>query len=165
MVICLYAEPARGLLRWSGAWPSDISDGQASAPSTARVDAEIVNEGSEVSGPIEAAVDEDGSITITQEDLLANATDVDGDNLEAVNFATNDPNAVVVENPDEATIKARADFFGEIEFTYDVTDAIVKSVAADLNLTVNPINDAPDVPDMSFTTEDGQGSPLQKLNY
>ncbi|MCW4444331.1 tandem-95 repeat protein [Vibrio splendidus] len=134
----------------------DISDGQASAPSTARVDVEIVNEGPEVSGPIEAAVDEDGSITITQEDLLANATDVDGDNLEAVNFATNDPNAVVVENPDGSfTITPSADFFGEIEFTYDVTDAI-ETVAADLNLTVNPINDAPDVPDMSFTTEDGQ---------
>ncbi|CDT69034.1 conserved hypothetical protein [Vibrio coralliirubri] len=134
----------------------DISDGQASAPSTARVDVEIVNESPEVSGPIEAAVDEDGSITITQEDLLANATDVDGDNLEAVNFATNDPNAVVVENPDGSfTITPSADFFGEIEFTYDVTDAI-ETVAADLNLTVNPINDAPDVPDMSFTTEDGQ---------
>nr|WP_122032199.1 tandem-95 repeat protein [Aliivibrio sp. EL58] len=134
----------------------DISDGQASAPSTARVDVEIVNEGPEVSGPIEAAVDEDGSITITQEDLLANATDVDGDNLEAVNFATNDPNAVIVENSDGSfTITPSADFFGEIEFTYDVTDAI-ETVAADLNLTVNPINDAPDVPDMSFTTEDGQ---------
>ncbi|UPR50587.1 tandem-95 repeat protein [Vibrio cyclitrophicus] len=134
----------------------DISDGQASAPSTARVDVEIVNEGPEISAPIEAAVDEDGSITITQEDLLANATDVDGDNLEAVNLATNDPNAVIVENSDGSfTITPSADFFGEIEFTYDVTDAI-ETVAADLNLTVNPINDAPDVPDMSFTTEDGQ---------
>ncbi|MBD1571056.1 tandem-95 repeat protein [Aliivibrio sp. S10_S31] len=134
----------------------DISDGQESAPSTAKVDVEIVNEGPEVSGPIEAAVDEDGSITITQEDLLANATDIDGDNLEAVNLATNDSNAVIVENSDGSfTITPSADFFGEIEFTYDVTDAI-ETVAADLNLTVNPINDAPDVPDMSFATEDGQ---------
>ncbi|NAZ92772.1 tandem-95 repeat protein [Vibrio toranzoniae] len=134
----------------------DISDGQASAPSTATVDVEIVNEGPEVSGPIEAAVDEDGSITITQEDLLANATDIDGDNLQAANLATNDPNAVITENSDGSfTITPSADFFGEIEFTYDVTDAI-ETVAADLNLTVNPINDAPDVPDMSFTTEDGQ---------
>ncbi|MEZ8092111.1 tandem-95 repeat protein, partial [Vibrio kanaloae] len=134
----------------------DISDGQASAPSTATVDVEIVNEGPEVSGPVEAAVDEDGSITITQEDLLANATDIDGDNLQAVNLATNDPNAVIAENSDGSfTITPSADFFGEIEFTYDVTDAI-ETVAADLNLTVNPINDAPDVPDMSFTTEDGQ---------
>ncbi|MEZ8761446.1 tandem-95 repeat protein, partial [Vibrio alginolyticus] len=134
----------------------DISDGQASAPSTASIDVEIVNEGPEVSGPVDAVVDEDGSITITQEDLLANATDVDGDNLEAVNLSTNDPNATIVENADGSfTITPSENFFGEIEFTYDVTDAI-ETVAADLNLTVNPVNDLPDVPDLSFTTEDGE---------
>ncbi|WP_039977082.1 tandem-95 repeat protein [Vibrio jasicida] len=134
----------------------DISDGQASAPSTASIDVEIVNEAPEVSGPIDAVVDEDGSITITQEDLLANATDVDGDNLEAVNLSTNDPNATIVENADGSfTITPSENFFGEIEFTYDVTDAI-ETVAADLNFTVNPVNDLPDVPDLSFTTEDGE---------
>ncbi|WP_104024787.1 tandem-95 repeat protein [Vibrio hyugaensis] len=134
----------------------DISDGQASAPSTAKIDVEIVNEGPDVSGPVDAVVDEDGSITITQEDLLANATDVDGDNLEAVNLSTNDPNATIVENADGSfTITPSENFFGEIEFTYDVTDAI-ETVAADLNLTVNPVNDLPDVPDLSFTTEDGE---------
>ncbi|MCR9305554.1 tandem-95 repeat protein [Vibrio diabolicus] len=134
----------------------DISDGQASAPSTAKIDVEIVNEGPEVSGPVDAVVDEDGSITITQEDLLANATDVDGDNLEAVNLSTKDPNATIVENADGSfTITPSENFFGEIEFTYDVTDAI-ETVAADLNLTVNPVNDLPDVPDLSFTTEDGE---------
>nr|WP_104041336.1 tandem-95 repeat protein [Vibrio hyugaensis] len=134
----------------------DISDGQASAPSTAKIDVEIVNEGPEVSGPVDAVVDEDGSITITQEDLLANATDVDGDNLEVVNLSTNDPNATIVENVDGSfTITPSENFFGEIEFTYDVTDAI-ETVAADLNLTVNPVNDLPDVPDLSFTTEDGE---------
>ncbi|MCQ9054418.1 tandem-95 repeat protein [Vibrio parahaemolyticus] len=134
----------------------DISDGQASAPSTAKIDVEIVNEGPEVSGPVDAVVDEDGSIIITQEDLLANATDVDGDNLEAVNLSTNDPNATIVENADGSfTITPSENFFGEIEFTYDVTDAI-ETVAAGLNLTVNPVNDLPDVPDLSFTTEDGE---------
>ncbi|PMO37145.1 polymer-forming cytoskeletal family protein [Vibrio sp. 10N.222.52.B12] len=134
----------------------DISDGQASAPSTASIDVEIVNEAPEVSGPIDAVVDEDGSITITQEDLLANATDVDGDNLEAVNLSTNDPNATIVENADGSfMITPSENFFGEIEFTYDVTDAI-ETVAADLNLTVNPVNDLPDVPDLYFTTEDGE---------
>ncbi|MHA2759571.1 tandem-95 repeat protein [Vibrio harveyi] len=134
----------------------DISDGQASAPSTASIDVEIVNEAPEVSGPVDAVVDEDGSITITQEDLLANATDVDGDNLEAVNLSTNDPNATIVENADGSfTITPSENFFGEIAFTYDVTDAI-ETVAAGLNLTVNPVNDLPDVPDLSFTTEDGE---------
>ncbi|WP_435532831.1 tandem-95 repeat protein [Vibrio hippocampi] len=134
----------------------DISDGMASAPSTASIDVEIVNEGPEVSGPVEAVVDEDGSITITQEALLENASDLDGDNLEAINLQTNDPNATIVENADGSfTITPSENFFGEVEFTYDVTDAI-EIVSTGLNLTVNPINDLPDVPDLSFTTEDGE---------
>ncbi|MCV5264001.1 cadherin-like domain-containing protein, partial [Escherichia coli] len=77
-------------------------------------------------------------------------------NLEAVNLSTNDPNATIVENADGSfTITPSENFFGEIEFTYDVTDAI-ETVAAELNLTVNPVNDLPDVPDLSFTTEDGE---------
>ncbi|MCZ8489552.1 cadherin-like domain-containing protein [Vibrio lentus] len=34
------------------------------------------------------SVEEDGSIIITQEDLLANARDLDGDQLTALNLAT-----------------------------------------------------------------------------
>ncbi|MDR9826275.1 tandem-95 repeat protein, partial [Vibrio sp. FNV 38] len=134
----------------------EISDGIASAPSIASIDVEIVNEGPEVSGPAEAIVDEDGSITISQEALLENASDVDGDDLHAVNLQANDPNATIVENEDGSfTITPSENFFGEVEFTYDVTDAI-ETVASGLNLTVNPVNDLPDVPDLSFTTEDGE---------
>ncbi|GAL30670.1 T1SS secreted agglutinin RTX [Vibrio variabilis] len=138
----------------------DISDGQASAPSTASIDVEMVNEGPEVSGPLDASVDEDGSITITQEELLANASDVDGDSLEATNLQTNDLNATIVENSDGSfTITPSQDFNGEIEFTYDVTDAI-ETVSTGLNLTVNPVNDLPDVPDLSFATQDGESITL-----
>ncbi|MGR5260440.1 tandem-95 repeat protein, partial [Vibrio astriarenae] len=138
----------------------DISDGIASAPSTASIDVETVNEGPDVTGPVDAVVDEDGTITITQEELLENASDVDGDDLEAINLQTNDPNATIVENEDGSfTITPSENFFGEIEFTYDVTDAI-ETVSTGLNLTVNPVNDLPDVPDLSFTTEDGESITL-----
>ncbi|MCZ8489539.1 cadherin-like domain-containing protein [Vibrio lentus] len=49
----------------------------------------LLNDGPETSG-IEAEVDEDNSITITQEQLLMNATDVEGDELTASNLQTND---------------------------------------------------------------------------
>nr|WP_086937415.1 tandem-95 repeat protein [Thaumasiovibrio occultus] len=134
----------------------DISDGMASVPSTAFIDVEIVNEAPEVSGPVNAVVDEDGTITLTQDELLANASDVDGDNLTVENLQTNDPNATVIENADGSfTITPSENFFGEIEFTYDVSDAI-EVVASELNLTVNPVNDLPDVPDLSFSTQDGE---------
>ncbi|MEZ9417794.1 tandem-95 repeat protein, partial [Vibrio sp. 10N.286.49.E1] len=52
----------------------------ATATTTAGIDVIAVNDGPETSG-IQAEVDEDNSITITQEQLLANATDVEGDEL------------------------------------------------------------------------------------
>ncbi|MCW0470095.1 cadherin-like domain-containing protein [Vibrio chagasii] len=85
-----------------------------------------------------------------KEDLLANATDVDGDNLEAVNLSTNDQTLSSWKTQTAASRSHQAKTsLVRLSYTYDVTDAI-ETVAADLNLTVNPINDAPDVPDMSF---------------
>ena len=45
----------------------------------------------EVTGPAAASTDEDTTITITQDDLLANASDADGDALVAQNVTTNHP--------------------------------------------------------------------------
>ncbi|WP_284204124.1 tandem-95 repeat protein, partial [Psychromonas marina] len=128
----------------------DISDGQASAPSSLNITVEEFNEGPEVSGPLAATIEEDGSITLSQEELLANASDLDGDSLAATNLATNDENATIIQNSDGSfTITPSEDFNGDIEFSYDVTDGI-ETVATELELTVTPVNDAPDVPDLSF---------------
>ncbi|MDO6777591.1 tandem-95 repeat protein, partial [Shewanella sp. 3_MG-2023] len=130
----------------------EVSDGQASAPSSLNITVEEYNEGPEVSGPVAVTVDEDGSITLSQEELLANASDVDGDSLAATNLVTNDENATVVQNDNGSfTITPSEDFNGDIQFTYDVTDGI-ETVATELDLTVTPVNDAPDVPDLSFNT-------------
>ncbi|GAL38278.1 T1SS secreted agglutinin RTX [Vibrio maritimus] len=128
----------------------DISDGQASAPSSLNIDVVDSNVGPEVTGPLSATVEEDGTITISQEELLANASDLDGDDLTAVNLSTNDENATIVQNEDGSfTITPSEDFYGDIDFTYDVTDGIA-TVGTELDLTVTPVNDAPDVPDLSF---------------
>ncbi len=47
--------------------------------------------------PVAATVEEDGSIIITQEDLLANARDLDGDQLTALNLATDDDSAGILQ--------------------------------------------------------------------
>ncbi|MGR5503092.1 tandem-95 repeat protein, partial [Vibrio sp. DNB22_10_4] len=128
----------------------DISDGQATASSSLNIDVVESNVGPDVSGPLSATVEEDGTITITQEELLANASDLDGDDLTAVNLNTNDENATIVQNEDGSfTITPSEDFYGDIDFTYDVTDGIA-TVGTELDLTVTPVNDAPDVPDLSF---------------
>ncbi|GAM76308.1 T1SS secreted agglutinin RTX [Vibrio ishigakensis] len=105
---------------------------------------------------VAATVDEDGSIIITQEQLLANASDLDGDALTASNLATEDDNISVTDNGDGTfTLTPNADFNGEIEFTFDVSDGD-QLVSTNLNLTVNPVNDDPTAEDVSYTiNEDG----------
>ncbi|MCV5959853.1 cadherin-like domain-containing protein, partial [Escherichia coli] len=90
-----------------------------------------------------AVVEEDGSILITQEDLLANARDLDGDQLTALNLATDDENITITDNGDFTyTLTPDADFNGDITFTFDVSygDDVVST---NLELLVSPVNDAP----------------------
>ncbi|MCQ9090957.1 tandem-95 repeat protein, partial [Vibrio alginolyticus] len=114
------------------------------------------NDAPEVTGDISAVTAEDNSITLTQEQLLEHAVDIDGDDLSAINLSTNDENATVEMNEDGSfTITPSENFYGDIEFTYDVTDG-EEVVAAGLDLTVTPVNDAPEPQDQAFTVgEDG----------
>ncbi|MDF5441397.1 cadherin-like domain-containing protein, partial [Vibrio parahaemolyticus] len=106
--------------------------------------------------PVSAMVEEDGSILITQEDLLANARDLDGDQLTALNLATDDENITITDHGDGTyTLPPDADFKGDITFTFDVSDGD-DVVSTNLELLVSPVNDAPEPQDQAFTIgEDG----------
>ncbi|MFA0443087.1 cadherin-like domain-containing protein, partial [Vibrio sp. 10N.222.51.C12] len=52
-----------------------------------------------VSGDLAYSVDEDGSVTLSQEQLLSQASDVEGDDLTAANLSAGD-NATVTANED-----------------------------------------------------------------
>ncbi|MDG2882044.1 tandem-95 repeat protein, partial [Vibrio parahaemolyticus] len=81
----------------------------ATASTNANIDVLPIND-APVSGDLAYSVDEDGSITLSQEQLLAQAGDVDGDDLTASNL-TVDGNATVVANDDGSfTITPDADF-------------------------------------------------------
>ncbi|MGR5457017.1 cadherin-like domain-containing protein, partial [Vibrio alfacsensis] len=86
----------------------------------------------------------DNSITITQEQLLANASDIDGDDLVASDLQLFGTEAEIVQNEDGSfTITPEENFNGELDFTYTVSDG-EENVVTTLDLTVNPVNDAPD---------------------
>ncbi|GAL23574.1 T1SS secreted agglutinin RTX [Vibrio maritimus] len=124
----------------------DISDGTDTIVASGGLTVNPVNDAPEVSG-IEAQVDEDNSITITQEQLLANASDVDGDDLVASNLQLFGTEAEIVQNEDGSfTITPEENFNGELDFTYTVSDG-EENVVTTLDLTVNPVNDAPDAGD------------------
>ncbi|HHF3214109.1 TPA: tandem-95 repeat protein, partial [Vibrio diabolicus] len=108
-----------------------------------------------VSGNLAYSVDEDNSITLSQEQLLAQASDVEGDALTASNLVV-DGDATVTENDDGSfTITPDANFNGDIDITFDISDGS-DTLVATADLTVNPVNDLPQPEDQAFTIgEDG----------
>ncbi|MEZ9685769.1 tandem-95 repeat protein [Vibrio atlanticus] len=136
---------------------TDVDTGTtATATQDVTIHISPANDAPEVDGDISAVTAEDNSITLTQEQLLEHAVDIDGDDLSAINLTTNDENATVQMNDDGSfTITPSENFNGNIEFSYDVTDG-EDMVAAGLDLTVKPVNDAPEPQDQAFTIgEDG----------
>ena len=109
-----------------------------------------------VVGDLAYAINEDGSITLSQEQLLAQASDVEGDDLTALNLQTENDNLTITDNGDGTfTLTPDANFNGDLDITFDVSDG-TDTVSANIDLTVNPINDVPYALDKSFTmNEDG----------
>ncbi|MDP0561542.1 MAG: tandem-95 repeat protein [Candidatus Endonucleobacter sp. (ex Gigantidas childressi)] len=122
----------------------DVSDGQieVEAPNFA-IRVTPVNDAAEFSGPATANTDEDTSITLTQADLLANATDEEGDTLTASNVQVNGNDATVVDNGNGTfTVTPDANFNGELYLTFDVSDSGLTAVGT-MDLTINAVNDGP----------------------
>ena len=104
---------------------------------------EAVNDAPIVVAPVILnAVDEDnGVITITKAQLLANAADVDGDTLDVISLTASA--GVLVENLDGTwSLTPANNYYGTIDLTYTVTDGqlTVTTSAAQVVLSVN---DAP----------------------
>uniref|UniRef100_UPI00261474F3 tandem-95 repeat protein n=1 Tax=uncultured Shewanella sp. TaxID=173975 RepID=UPI00261474F3 len=130
-----------------------VDDDGATASTTAGIETLAVNDTPVVEGNLAYNVDEDGSITFSQEQLLANASDVDGDSLSAANL-TVEGNATVTANDDGSfTVTPEADFNGDIALSFDVSDGI-EVVASGVDLAVNPVNDAPVIQRQSDDTTD-----------
>lgn len=90
-----------------------------------------------------AAVDEDHSLTITEADLLANATDADGQTLHVTCLEIANGCGTLTYNDDGTwTFTPAANFNGAVSFTYKVSDGVT-SVTAGATLDVTPVNDLP----------------------
>ena len=126
----------------------------ATATTTANIDVLPVND-APVSGDLAYSVDEDGSITLSQEQLLAQASDVDGDDLTAANLTVGGDASVTANDDGSFTITPDANFNGDIDLNFDITDG-TDTLVATADLTVNPVNDLPQPQDQTFSIgEDG----------
>ncbi|MEP6340822.1 Ig-like domain-containing protein, partial [Parasphingorhabdus sp.] len=95
--------------------------------------------------------DEETPVTIA---VLANDSDVDGDPLTVISASA--PNGTVVINPDgTVTYTPDPDFNGSDTITYVISDGQGGTAMATVDVTVNPVNDAPvAVDDVAATPED-----------
>ncbi|MDD1830145.1 tandem-95 repeat protein, partial [Photobacterium sp. ZSDE20] len=116
------------------------NDDSASTAQTIHVDAREF--APEVTGPASASTDEDTTITITQDALLANASDADGDAMVAQNVTTTHPGVEIVDNGNGTfDITPPQDFHGDIILSFDITDGEF-TTPTQMELTVDPVNDA-----------------------
>ncbi|MFA0088808.1 tandem-95 repeat protein, partial [Vibrio sp. 10N.261.51.F12] len=133
----------------------DISDGTDTIIAGGNLTVDPIND-LPTTETVQANVDEDHSITVTQAQLLANAADIDGDALSASNLSAD--NATIVDNEDGTfTITPDANFNGLIDVAYDLSDGSTP-VAGNLALTVDPVNDAPIISADVAITIDEDGS-------
>ena len=122
-----------------------VSDGNGGiATSTVTVTIRAAND-APVAADDNASVNEDQSVII---DVLANDSDLDGDTLTVTSASA--LNGAVVINPDGTiTYTPDADFNGQDIISYEISDGEGGSSVAEVTVTVNAMNDAPDAQDDS----------------
>ncbi|WP_374326246.1 tandem-95 repeat protein [Azonexus sp.] len=129
-----------------------LNDGQADSNiATVRISIAAVNDAPAVA-PRTLTLDEDSQLVI---DLLADATDVDGDVLSA-SITAMPKHGSLTQNADGTwTYVPAADWNGTDAIEYEVSDGQV-STSARLELKVKPVNDAPVITPIATTLlEDG----------
>jgi len=115
------------------------NDGTAdSAIATVTMTVNAVND-APVAVPDAAISNEDMLVNI---DVLGNDSDVDGDVL-SVSAITPAANGTVSNNGANVIYMPNANFNGSDSFTYTVSDGNGGTATATVNITVNPVNDAP----------------------
>src|SRR6185369_4164809 len=119
-----------------------VSDGSLSSTSAINVTINPVND-APVATPVAYTINEDNSLTITAANLLAHTSDVDGDVLSITNVSVASGMGTIVDNGNGTwTFTQNANFNGNLSLSYTVSDGSLTSTSA-INVTVNPVNDAP----------------------
>ncbi|EME68861.1 Type V secretory pathway, adhesin AidA, partial [Paramagnetospirillum caucaseum] len=112
-----------------------------SEPTTVGVTITGSNDGPIVSGAVDLGdTAEDNSITFTKAQLLANASDVDGDSLSVSNLTS--ANGTITENSDGTyTFTPAENFSGSVDVSYTVSDGQGGTTAGSASLDVSAVAD------------------------
>ena len=130
---------------WNGAasFSFGVSDGSVTVANSASLTVSAINDAPAVAAIDLGAIDEDASRLITQADLLAGASDVDGGALSAINLALANSSGALIDNGNGTwTFKPAPNRNGPASFDFDVTDG-TRTVANSATLALKAVNDAP----------------------
>jgi uncharacterized delta-60 repeat protein len=135
---------------------NDGNGGNAQATMTITVNA--VND-APVADVDNYTVNEDSVLTklVTDGDqLLSNDNDVDGDPLTVNTSPVTAPNSgnLALNSDGSFTYTPNAEFNGSDSFTYQITDGNGENGQAQVNITVDAVNDKPDATDQSFSIDE-----------
>ncbi|MDF4941993.1 tandem-95 repeat protein, partial [Vibrio parahaemolyticus] len=99
-------------------------------------------------------VEEDGTLIFTDADLLAGATDIEGDNLTVEGVSYDGGDGILTDNGNGTyTFAPNENFNGDVNFTFDVSDG-TDTVTANIDVTVTPENDPPVAGSTSYTVHE-----------
>ncbi|MCY3699875.1 MAG: tandem-95 repeat protein, partial [Gemmatimonadetes bacterium] len=140
---------------WHGtdAFVYEIDDG-AGGTASAEVEVTVlpVNDVPEAFGDA-ASTDEDAAVEI---DVLANDTDADGDSLTVSSVSVPSNGTAEISAGGGVRYTPAANWYGTDAFTYEVDDGNGGTASASVEVTVLPVNDAPEaVDDVASADEDG----------
>ena len=117
------------------------------AANTARQSFEITptNDAPTISGPVAlGAIQEDTSLNLTSEQLLATASDIDGDRLSVEDLKVNGLyGSITAIEPGQWRFTPAKDWNGKLQLDYKISDGNGGRAGVHANLTVTPVNDAP----------------------
>ena len=97
---------------------------------------------------------EDTVRVITQDDLLVNANDPNGDSLSAVSLTVTSGNGFIIDNEDGTfDYNPDLDDDSDVSFSYTITDG-TNNIAASATLDITSVNDAPVAGNDTFNTNE-----------
>ena len=122
---------------------------------TVTVDVGAVNDAPVVPGASFAGTEDTGQ-TISAADLLAGASDVDGDALTLASVGNATGGSVSLDGNGDVVFTPDADFAGEASFEYVISDGHGGETTARATVSVAGVNDAPEAADdLATVAEDG----------
>ena len=98
-----------------------------------------------------AIAEDSGARLITQAELLANASDIEGSALTATGLTINNGNGAITDNGNGTwNYTLAADDDTDVSFNYTITDG-ADDVAGTATLDITPVNDAPTTTPVTLT--------------